>query len=205
MPVESRNQIIMLTDVCGFTAKTSRMSRKAMMAMVDLHDELVRPIFAYYGGRVVKTIGDSFLSVFESPTDAVLCAIQIQHVLRMYNRERPEESQLHVRVALNAGEVQISKDGDVFGEAVNVAARVEGVTDRDEIFFTEQVYLIINRNEVPKTLLVQNYSFKGIEEETKVYKVVQSEDDETYRRIINTKIEASEQAQVVEAIQSIPS
>jgi len=153
----------------------------------------VRPVIGHYQGRVVKTIGDAFLSVFESPTNAVLCAIIIQHVLYTYNLDRNEKSQLHIRIAVNAGDVQVAEDGDVFGEAVNATARLESVTTPDEVFFTEQVYLTINRNEIPKTLQVNTFSFKGIPDEVKVYRVIQDNSDETYRKIIDTRIPVGQQ------------
>ncbi|MCP4346857.1 MAG: SUMF1/EgtB/PvdO family nonheme iron enzyme [Desulfobacterales bacterium] len=183
----------MLTDMVGFTERTSRMSRKDMMSLLKLHDDLVRPVIMHYKGRVVKTLGDAFLSVFDSPTNAVLCSILTQHVMKVYNKDRGEEEQIHIRIALNTGDVQVSKDGDVFGEPVNVAARLEGVTEEDEIYFTEQVYLTINRNEVPRTLEVKRFNFKGIEGDVKVYKIKQDHEDETYVRIINTKIKTADQ------------
>jgi class 3 adenylate cyclase len=188
MSIHSRTLTIMLNDIAGFTEKTSRMSRDDMMAMLRNQDELIRPVIHYYGGRIVKTIGDAFMSVFDSPTDAVLCAIRTQYVLRSFNKDRPEKDQIHIRIALNAGEVQLAQDGDVFGEAVNAVARVEAVTPVDEIYFTERVYLSMNRNEVPDTLNVKRFIFKGIEEEITVYKVQQNADNEVYQRIIGTRI-----------------
>ena len=107
MPSRCRNLTIMLSDIVVFTAATSRMSREDMMAMLATHDELVRPVLAYYKGRIVKTMGDAIVSVFESATDAVLCAIRTQYVLSSYNKGRATKSQIHIRVALNAGDVQI--------------------------------------------------------------------------------------------------
>ena len=189
MSAQSRTLTIMLSDMVEFTSKTSRMSREGMMEMLRGHDELLRPVIRHHGGRVVKTIGDAFMSVFESPTDAVLCAIRSQFVLQSYNKDRPEDQQIHVRIALNAGEVQLTEDGDVFGEAVNVVARVEGVTPADEIFFTEPVYLSMNRNEIPATLNVKLFNFKGIKEEVTVYKVLQNTSDLIYQKIIESPVE----------------
>lgn len=189
MPAQSRTLTIMLSDMVEFTSKTSRMSREGMMEMLRGHDELLRPVIRHHGGRVVKTIGDAFMSVFESPTDAVLCAIRSQFVLQSYNKDRPEDKQIHVRIALNAGEVQLTEDGDVFGEAVNIVARVEGVTPADEIFFTEPVYLSMNRNEIPATLNVKLFNFKGVKEEVTVYKVLQNTSDVIYQKIIESPVE----------------
>ncbi len=106
----------------GFTAKTSRMSRDSMMGMLQTHDELIRPIIESFEGRIVKTLGDAFMSTFDSPTNAVLCAVKIQSVLTAHNEPLPENNQIHVRCALNAGEVQVTEDEDIFGEAVNVSS-----------------------------------------------------------------------------------
>jgi len=71
--VKTKNLTIMITDIKGFTPKTSKSSREQLQKMLELHDQLVCPFFNEYGGKIVKTIGDSFLTTFHSPTDAVLC------------------------------------------------------------------------------------------------------------------------------------
>lgn len=162
------------------------------MDLLQTFDELMRPVIHHYGGRIVKTIGDAYMTVFESPTDAVLCAIRMQYVLRGYNKARAPEDQIHLRVAVNTGEVQITGDGDVFGEAVNLTARVAGITEPDQIYLTERVYFIMNRNEVPDTLAVKKFNFKGIAEEVTIYRVVQNEDNAIYSRIVGTQLRAAE-------------
>jgi hypothetical protein len=129
----------------------------------------------------VKTIGDALLITFESPTNAVLCGIAMQERLRVHNEEQPEEEQLMIRVAINSGEVQI-REGDVFGEAVNITARIEGITDAGEIYFTESVYLAMNKSEVP-TSEVGEKRLKGIPESIKVYKVIQDPLSEKFRHL----------------------
>ena len=167
-------------------------SRQAMMDLLHTFDALMRPVIGHYGGRIVKTIGDAYMTVFESPTDAVLCAIRMQYVLRGYNKARAESDQIHVRIAINSGEVQIAGDGDVFGEAVNLTARLAGVTEADQIYLTEQVCLIMNRNEVPETLAVKKFSFKGIVGDVTVYRVVQNDDNAVYARIVAAQLHTPE-------------
>jgi class 3 adenylate cyclase len=163
----------MFTDIKGFTSKTSSKSRKQVEAMLDLHDKLVRPVFREYGGRVIKTIGDAFLAIFDSPTDAVQCGMEIQKVLEKHNKESKEEDQIEVRVGINSGEVHV-KENDVFGEAVNIASRIEGIAKPGEIYFTEAVFLSMNKREVPSAEIGYRH-LKGIPSEIKVYKVL-SED-----------------------------
>ncbi|MDP3901758.1 MAG: adenylate/guanylate cyclase domain-containing protein [bacterium] len=169
MNMQTKNLTVMFTDIKGFTDKSSNKTRDELMILLDLHDKIVRPIFGKFGGKVIKTIGDAFLVIFESPTDAVLCGMQIQKSLRDYDESNPEE-RLEVRVAINSGEVTI-KDKDVFGEAVNIAARIEGIAEENEIYFTEAVYLAMNKQEVPSAE-VGYRRLKGIPNEIKVYKVV---------------------------------
>ena len=160
---------IMFTDIKGFTSRTSKSSRKELNELLELHEELIEPVFHDFGGTVIKTIGDAFMVKFVSPTDAVLCGREIQRVLDAYNKGK-EDGKIEVRVAINSGEVTV-KGNDVFGETVNIAARLEGIADAGDIYFTEAVYLSMNKNEIP-TAEVGYRHFKGVPDEVKVYKVI---------------------------------
>ncbi len=159
---------IMFTDIKGFTARTSRFTRQEINELLRTHDSLLRPIFAEYHGRVVKTVGDAFLVVFQNPTDAVFCGLKIQEDLRSHNQTAPKKDQLQVRVVVNCGEVQIIDD-DVFGEAVNLTARLEKIAEPGAVYFTQNVYLSMNRNEFSAHKIGEFY-FKGIPEKIAVYK-----------------------------------
>ena len=118
----------MFTDIKGFTERVSKSGRDDLTRLREIHDGLLLPVFEHYGGKVVKTIGDAFLVRFDSPTDSVLCGVTIQEVLRQHNSTASEQDRLEVRVAINAGEVELT-DTDVFGETVNIAARLESVAE----------------------------------------------------------------------------
>jgi class 3 adenylate cyclase len=169
--MKTKHLTIMFTDIKGFTSKTSKSSREQLHQLLELHDKLILPIFKDFGGKVIKTIGDAFMVSFHSPTDALLCGIKIQNILAKHNEKVPPKDQLEVRIAINSGEVTI-KENDVFGEAVNIASRLEGIADAGDIYFTESVYLAMNKSEIP-TAEVGHRHFKGIPEEIKVYKVLQ--------------------------------
>lgn len=168
--VETKNLTIMFTDIKGFTSKTSLSSREQLEKILDVHEQLLTPIFKKFRGTIVKTIGDAFLVTFHSPTDAVLCGIAVQKELTHYNENISESERMEVRIAINSGEVAV-KNNDVFGEPVNIAARLEGIADEGDIYFTESVYLSMNKAEIP-TAEVGYRHFKGIPEEIKVYKVI---------------------------------
>jgi class 3 adenylate cyclase len=167
--MKTANLAIVFTDIKGFTARTSQQTYEENRRMLRVHDALLMPVFKAFGGRKIKTIGDAFLVVFESPTQAVLSGVAIQDRLWDYNRRVAEPEQIHVRVAINMGEVRLEA-GDVFGEPVNIAARVEGLADAGEVLFTEAVYLSMNKAEVPAEERGA-HALKGIPEMVKVYRV----------------------------------
>ncbi|MEO1173204.1 MAG: adenylate/guanylate cyclase domain-containing protein, partial [Myxococcota bacterium] len=166
----SENLTIMFTDIVGFTAKTSNQTRAENAAMLKEHDRLLLPIVANFGGRRVKSIGDAMLVTFRSPTDAVRCGMGLQDAIADRNRNADGQDKLTIRVALALGDVRIEA-GDVFGEPVNVAARIESMTPPEEVYFGQSVYLAMNRAEVT-TEAVGEYPLKGIPEPVQIYRVV---------------------------------
>jgi class 3 adenylate cyclase len=167
--LKTANLAIVFTDIKGFTERTSRQTHEENQRLLRTHHELLAPLFTAFGGRIVKSIGDAFLVTFESPTQAVLSGVAIQDRLWEYNRTAPESDQLHVRVAINVGEVRVESN-DVFGEPVNIASRVEGIAEPGEVFFTEAVYLSMNKAEVPSQE-VGAYELKGIPGKIRVFRV----------------------------------
>ena len=166
---QTENLTVMFTDIVGYTELTSKQSREQNRAMLRDHNRLLLPLVARFGGRRVKSIGDSLMLGFHSPTDAVRCGMAMHDALAEYNYRRPSIEQIHIRVAINVGEVRV--DGsDIFGEAVNVASRVEHMTPPDQIYFTEAVYLAMNKAEVP-SVLAGRHKLKGIPEAVKLFTV----------------------------------
>lgn len=169
--MEAHNLTIMLTDIKGFTSKTAGFSRAQTQQLLDRHRELVLPVVLKFGGRLVKTIGDAFLVVYKSPTDAVICGMEVQAALRAYNEGKEPADKIEIRIAINAGEVTVHDDGDIYGDAVNITSRLESIAEAGEVFFTEAVYLAMNKKEVPSSEIGYR-QFKGIPEKIKVFRVL---------------------------------
>jgi len=165
----TRHLTILFTDIKGFTDKTSHRSRADIQRLLDDHRDVVLPVLQAKGGHLVKTIGDAFLMTYDSPTDAVLAGVAVQEALAKHNQGVSASDRIEIRVAINAGEVNLSEN-DVFGEAVNIAARIEGVAEAGEVYFTEAVYLAMNKTEVPSSE-IGLLQLKGIPEKVRVYKV----------------------------------
>lgn len=172
--MKTKNLTIMLTDIKGFTEKTAQSSREQIKSLLKKHNELVPPVIERYKGTVVKTIGDAFLVTFESPTDAVLCGMEIQDVLASFNKDKKDNDRIDIRIAINSGEVSIGDTGDIFGDAVNITSRIESIAEAGEVFFTEAVYLLMNKQEVPSSEIGYR-QFKGIPYKIKVYKVLKED------------------------------
>lgn len=169
----TRHLTILLTDIKGFTDKTSSKSRAEISTMLDEHRAVVLPLLEARGGRLVKTIGDAFLMTFESPTNAVLAGVSVQEALAKLNEGRSADDRLEIRIAINSGEVNLMEN-DVFGEAVNITARIEGIAEAGQVYFTEAVYLAMNKAEVPSSE-IGLMQLKGIPEKIRVYKVRREE------------------------------
>lgn len=165
----TRHLTILLTDIKGFTDKTSHKTRADIQSMLDEHREVVLPILESGGGKLIKTIGDAFLMTFESPTNAVLAGVAVQEALAKRNEGRAADDRLEIRIAINSGEINLV-EGDVFGEPVNITARIEGIAEAGQVYFTEAVYLAMNKAEVPSAE-VGLMQLKGIPEKIRVYKV----------------------------------
>ena len=111
------------------------------MQILRRHNELLRPLFLKDNGREIKTIGDAFLVEFDSALDAVQCAIEIQTALRKLNGEPSisEDNKIRIRIGVHLGDV-IHSDNDVFGDAVNIASRIQPLAGPEGICVSEQVF-----------------------------------------------------------------
>jgi class 3 adenylate cyclase len=128
--------VVMFTDVCDSTALNERLGDDAWHGVLNGYRDVVRAATAARNGTEVATAGDGFLVRFESPSEAVLCAIDVQRALD--EQRRSGATMLHARIGLHAGDV-VEDGGDVLGHVVNLASRVSSAAQPDEILVTEPV------------------------------------------------------------------
>lgn len=168
--MQTKHLTILISDIEGFTDKTAHLSRQELGRLLHLQDQLVRPIITRFKGKVIKTIGDAYLVTFTSPTNAVLCGLDIQETLAKHNKSAHPKQRLNMRIAVNSGEVSVI-DQDVYGTTVNIAARLQALTQPGKVYLTQATYSAINPIEV-EALYLGSTHLKGISEGIKVFVAV---------------------------------
>lgn len=131
---------ILFMDIVGSTRFYDQHGDVAGLVMVQKVLDTLTPLVEQHDGVVVKTIGDAILARFNNAQIAVRCAMAMQRAMASRNVNRAPNDQIHIRVALNLGLGLLKEDGDVFGDVVNVASRIEKATDPDEIAISPSVY-----------------------------------------------------------------
>src|SRR5712691_10053600 len=129
---------IMFTDIVGFSRQMGA-DEARMLRLLAVHNQVIEQAVAEHHGHVIKTVGDAFLVDFPSVVNAVQCAQRIQAQFRTYNAEKEKDEQVHVRIGIHSGDI-VQRDGDVFGDGVNIAKRLQEQTDPDSICISDVVY-----------------------------------------------------------------
>ena len=124
MPTEERKlAAIMFTDMVGYSALAQR-DDKVALELLEEHRRLLREIFPRFHGTEIKTIGDAFLVEFGSALEAAQCAIEIQRTLAKRNHDVTSDRRIELKIGIHIGDV-MHRDGDVYGDGVNIASRIE--------------------------------------------------------------------------------
>jgi adenylate cyclase len=166
----------MFTDMVGYTALGQR-NETLSLALVEEQRKLIRPILAKHNGREVKTIGDAFLVEFPNAVDPVRCAYDIQRAIREFNFSLASDKRIHLRIGIHLGEV-VEAQGDISGDAVNVASRIEPLAEDGGVCLTRQVFdHVHNKFELPLTSLGPK-SLKNVVSPVEVYRVVMPWEEE---------------------------
>jgi adenylate cyclase len=168
---QRRLAAIVFTDMVGYSA-LAQADEGSALEVLARHNRLLRPVFAKHGGREVKTIGDAFLIEFDSALDATNCSLEIQRVLHDYNASAADTWKIRIRIGIHVGDV-VESNGDVLGDAVNIASRIEPLAEPEGICVTQQVFdQIQNKVTLPLAKLPPTI-LKNIHLPVSVYRFVQ--------------------------------
>lgn len=135
-PVERKLAAILIADVEAYSRHMHEDEERAL-ATLSSHRAIMDDLIAHHGGNVSGTAGDSVIADFASAVEAVNCAVAIQQALFKANRKLVAHQRMEFRIGINVGDVML-KDGDIFGDGINVAARIEALAEPGGICVTRQ-------------------------------------------------------------------
>jgi len=169
-PMERRLAAILAADVVGYSRAMEANEEETLARLQTLRNDLFRPKVSEYHGRIFKTTGDGAFVEFASSIDALRCALDVQRGLRERNDRRATEQILLLRIGINVGDV-IVDEGDVYGNSVNVAARLEGLAPPGGICLSEQSYRQVHGNIEVAFDDLGEQTLKNVMQPVRVYRV----------------------------------
>jgi adenylate cyclase len=131
---------ILVSDVVGYARLTGTDEDRILARLRNLRRDLIDPTIAVNNGRVVKRTGDGNLVEFRSVLDAVRCAIEVQDAMVERNAGMAADRRIEFRIGIHLGDVVEEPDGDLMGDSVNIAARLEGIAAPGAICLSEDAY-----------------------------------------------------------------
>jgi adenylate cyclase len=168
--VERRLAAILAADVAGYSRLMGEDEEGTLAALKAIRRELGDPKIAEHKGRIVKTTGDGLLVEFHSVVDAVRCAVEVQRAMAERNARAPPEKRIEFRFGIHQGDI-IVEDGDIFGDGVNLAARLEGLAEPGGICVSGRVHADVAGKVDVAFYDLGEQSLKNITRPLRVYRV----------------------------------
>ena len=168
--VERRLAAILATDVAGYSRLMGADEEGTLTALKAMRKSLIDPKIAEYRGRIVKTTGDGALVEFASTVDAVRCAVDIQRAMPDRNAEVPSDKKIEFRIGINVGDIIVDGD-DIFGDGVNVAARLESISESGGICISDVVHQQVSGRVEATFADLGEQNLKNIARPVRVYRL----------------------------------
>jgi formylglycine-generating enzyme required for sulfatase activity/class 3 adenylate cyclase len=162
---------ILAADIAGYSRLMTLDEEGTHARVKRYRRELIEPTIVEHHGRLIKTSGDGFLAMFDSPVEAVRCAIVIQQSMVGRNAPLPRDQWMLYRIGVNLGDVIVEPD-DVYGDGVNIAARLEGIANPGDLYISGGVYEQIKNKLVCGYQSLGDRRVKNITEPISVYRVL---------------------------------
>jgi adenylate cyclase len=168
--VERRLAAILAADVAGYSRLMGVDEEGTLAALKAYRRELIDPKIAEHRGRIVKTTGDGVLVEFPSAVDAVHCAVDIQRAMAERSADIPIDRRIEFRIGINVGDI-ILDEGDIYGDGVNIAARVETFASPGAVYLSDNAYQQIKGKLSLNVTDLGEQQFKNIAQPVRVYAV----------------------------------
>ncbi len=168
--IKRRLSAILALDIVGYSRLMGEDEVGTLAALIDLRKTIVEPVVSDHGGRIVKLMGDGALIEFASAVDSVECAIAIQNTLVIQNSEQDNGKSIWLRIGINVGDI-IIEHGDIYGDGVNVAARLETIAEPGGICVSGTVFDQIGSKLGSSYQDLGLQEFKNIDHPVRVYRI----------------------------------
>src|SRR6516225_3821159 len=162
---------ILVSDVVGYSRLTGADEDRILARLRTLRSDLIDPTIAVHHGRIVKRTGDGSIIEFRSVVDAVNCAVEVQRAMVERNAGVPEDKRIQFRVGIHVGDVVEESDGDLMGDGVNIAARLQSIAKPGAICLSEQAYWQVKGRLELAVNDLGNTALKNIAEPVHAYSV----------------------------------
>src|SRR4030081_2450605 len=162
---------IVAGDISGYSCLMEYDDEGTHGRVKRIERSLIEPSIAGHHGRLVKTTGDGFIAIFDSPVEAVRCSIVIQQDMVGRNASLPRHHWIEYRIGVNLGDV-IIEAGDVYGDGVNIASRLEGIADPGQVYISGGIYEQIKHKLVCGYESLGDRKVKNITDPVRVYRVL---------------------------------
>jgi formylglycine-generating enzyme required for sulfatase activity/class 3 adenylate cyclase len=171
VPMPRRLAAIVVGDISGYSRLMQIDEEGTHNRVKRIERDLIEPSITEHHGRLVKTTGDGFIAIFDSPVEAVRCSIVIQQNLIGRNTSLPKNSWIEYRIGVNLGDVIVEPD-DVYGDGVNIATRLEGIADPGQVFVSGGIYEQVKHKLVCGYESLGDRKVKNITDPVRVYRIL---------------------------------
>ncbi|NNK49539.1 MAG: adenylate/guanylate cyclase domain-containing protein, partial [Gemmatimonadetes bacterium] len=169
--MERRLAAIFALDMVGYSRLMEGDEADTLSRQKTHRSELIDPAIANHHGRVVKGTGDGLLAEFASAVDAVECAAEIQRAMPEREKDSPKDRRIIFRVGINVGDI-VAEDGDIYGDGVNVAARIESLADPGDVYISGSAFSQVKNKVALGFEDLGPHGVKNIDEPVQVYRVL---------------------------------
>ena len=164
---------ILAADVVGYSRMMQADEAGTLAVLKSRRTEILQPLVSKHHGRTIKVVGDGVLVEFSSAVNAVICAVELQDAMAAANAGLVGDRRVVLRIGINLGDVMV-EGGDLYGDGVNIAARLEALADPGGIFVSQTVFAHVRGKVQPGIEDLGQRSLKNIADPVQVYKVSQT-------------------------------
>jgi formylglycine-generating enzyme required for sulfatase activity/class 3 adenylate cyclase len=163
---------ILAADIAGYSRLVGEDEEGTLARVRRYRRELIEPAVADHHGRIVKWMGDGFLAEFDSPVEGVRCAVVIQQSLAGRNAAQARYHWIQFRIGVNLGDIVIDRDSDIYGEGVNLAARLQELCAPGGVYISGGIYELVKNKLVVGYQSLGDHKVKNITDPVRVYRVL---------------------------------